>query len=202
MRRVPDQKCSVDGCDNLALKRKDRLCMKHRARLARVGGTSDSDLKYGPNGRALAWLKDHITHTGSACLNWPFGREKGTGHGVVWFEGRSQIASRVMCRLSHGEPPTPDHDAAHNCGKGHEACVNPDHLRWATTVENHADRWIHGTMNIGERNGNAHLTADQVRIIRSSPDRTLKDLSREFGVSKSTIGRARRGECWKHLETA
>lgn len=84
------------------------------------------------------------------CLAWPFGRST-KGYGKIWIDGRSFIVSRLACEAINGPPPTPEHEAAHNCGKGHEGCVNPLHVRWATRTENFADKLIHGTSNRGAR---------------------------------------------------
>jgi hypothetical protein len=51
-----------------------------------------------------------------------------------------EAAHRAMCRLIHGNPPTPKHQAAHSCGNGRRGCVHPGHLRWATDAENRAER--------------------------------------------------------------
>lgn len=52
----------------------------------------------------------------------------------------------------------------------------------------------------GERNGCAKLTARRVRAIRRS-DAPVLSLARRYGVSCSTIRRAKRGLLWTHLET-
>lgn len=53
-----------------------------------------------------------------------------------------------MCQKAHGDPPSPKHDAAHSCGRGHEGCVNPNHLSWKTKKQNQADRITHGTSHL------------------------------------------------------
>jgi hypothetical protein len=49
--------------------------------------------------------------------------------------------ARLVCEEAYGLPPTSKHHAAHatlsGCVGG--ACVNPDHIRWATPKENQAD---------------------------------------------------------------
>lgn len=54
-------------------------------------------------------------------------------------ETTAQWLERHMCKLKNGDPPTPDHEAAHSCGNGKHGCINPNHLRWATDAENMAD---------------------------------------------------------------
>src|SRR5690606_12175061 len=93
------------------------------------------------NGEAEAWLVAHAGWLDHArCLKWPFGR---SGHGYAGqatVDGVREAAYRHMCRLAHGNSPSSEHQAAHSCGKGHEGCINPNHLRWATPAENQSDR--------------------------------------------------------------
>lgn len=51
--------------------------------------------------------------------------------------------SRVVCERVNGPAPTEKHETAHGCGNSW--CVNKRHLRWATHIENEADKLIHGT---------------------------------------------------------
>ena len=90
----------------------------------------------------MEWLLDHVSFEGEECLIWPFNKQNGYA-GCISADGRRQYACRVMCKLAHGPAPTPKHEVAHSCGKGDEACINPKHLRWATSAENGADRKLH-----------------------------------------------------------
>jgi hypothetical protein len=72
------------------------------------------------------------------CLIYPFKRYT-NGYGGTWVDGIETYAHRHMCKTKHGEPPTPEHEAAHRCGNGKRGCINPNHLRWATHAENMAD---------------------------------------------------------------
>lgn len=75
------------------------------------------------------------------------GRGDTLGAAQINLGGRSVIVARMVCEEVNGPPPTPAHQAAHSCGKGHLGCITPQHLRWATQVENEADKLIHGTHN-------------------------------------------------------
>jgi hypothetical protein len=50
------------------------------------------------------------------------------------------FAHRVSCELFNGPPPEPEHEAAHDVLCPFRHCCHPEHLRWATTRENAADR--------------------------------------------------------------
>lgn len=111
----------------------------------------------------------------------------------------TNIASRKMCILAHGPPPSENHQAAHSCGKGHEACVNPRHLYWATQVDNMKDQIVHGTRAYGMRHGRRKLTAEQVAEIRAySGMARHEDIAQKFGVTRRTIGKIISGQRWSH----
>jgi hypothetical protein len=50
----------------------------------------------------------------------------------------------------------------------------------------------------GEKNGQAKLTAGQVRLIRSSTKRQV-DIAAEFNISQNQISRIKRGVWWRHV---
>lgn len=74
-------------------------------------------------------------------------------------------------------------------------------LAHGTQSENMADRRRHGTHYFGERNPAAKLTADQVEAIQADT-RTESAVGVDYGVSRSTIGRIRRGESWRDGRTS
>jgi hypothetical protein len=141
------------------------------------------------------WLQDHVDHDGDECLIWPFGRDDGGYAGPI----NGQRAYRAMCELANGPAPTPKHWVAHSCGRGQFGCVHPQHVRWATPKENHADKVLHGTDARGERNGQAKLTEDEARAIRNSFE-PLSVLALRHGISESTVSLIRNSKLWGHLE--
>jgi hypothetical protein len=64
-------------------------------------------------------------------------------HKLLHHIGKSIPICRFVCTLAHGEPPTPTHQAAHECGNGHHNCINPKHLKWRTPLENSLQAKIH-----------------------------------------------------------
>lgn len=183
--------CMVEGCGRKILAR--GLCSAHYDRLRKHG-----DPTVGGNVRPsshLAWVIEASRTEADECVLWPFKRDE-QGRGKFYTEGRQTIASRYMCRLVHGEPPTPKHHAAHSCGNGHSGCVNPKHLRWATPKENSADQKLHGTQQRGERYGLAKLSdANAALILRLKGSGTTQQaLADRFGVHQSTISDIWRGK--------
>lgn len=191
--RVSPRRCTMPECGKPHFAK--GYCSAHYTRRRRhgdpVGGSTS-------RGEPLAWIDRHIDYAGDDCLPWPFATGR-RGEAVVSHEGKQKSASAVMCLFAHGEPPTPKHECAHNCGNGHLGCMNPHHLRWATRAENMADKHIHGTMNAGERHPFHRLTEDQVRYILSCDLRTT-DLAKIFGVSKATVSAIRLRKRWAWLD--
>lgn len=147
-------------------------------------------------GTLLRWLVERRSYDGADCLLWPFGKLS-NGYGSLMHNGHRRTAHSLMCELAHG--PAPDGtEAAHNCGV--RACCNPNHLRWATGLENAADRLAHGTDARGEKAWQARLTKDQVRRIVALLDtKTDTEIANELGVSASAVGSIAHGCSWSWL---
>lgn len=136
--------CKVDGC--IKLSRRWGMCNTHSTRFLSHG----DPLVVLPKGRkpkigALfmsEWVLAILPYDGDDCLKWPYATDK-DGYGLGELGGKIRRAHRYVCTLVNGDPPTPKHEAAHSCGNGHLGCVNPRHLRWATTLENQRERWRH-----------------------------------------------------------
>jgi hypothetical protein len=105
------------------------------------------------------------------------------------------LAHRYVCEKAHGPPPSPEHETAHSCGN--RPCVNRWHLRWATKVENAADRMLHGTDPRGEKNGHAKLARSAVEeIISRRGIETGRSLAKRFGVTPTQISNIQLRKQW------
>jgi hypothetical protein len=149
--------------------------------------------------RSSTWLEARVSHDGDECLIWPFSKND-QGYGQLKYRGHSTKAHRVMCRLVHGDPPTPKHQAAHSCNNGHLGCVHPKHVSWKTPSQNAQDRVRAGNQRkYGEIR--AKLTEDQVRQIwQMKGSETITKLGEMFGVSFSTISSIYCGRVWRHVQ--
>lgn len=162
--------CSIFGCVRPHLAR--MLCATHYGQMKRKGRLEEfSNAK---RGKVRAWVENHKDWSEKEdCLLWPFS-SKVAGYGVAEIEGVLQYVHRYYCGQLNGPAPSAQHNALHSCNKGKLGCVNPHHTYWGTQKQNAADRTLHGTENVGTRNGNASLTEEDVRRIR----RLLKKHSR------------------------
>lgn len=146
-----------------------------------------------------------LRYRGSECLLWPYARVKG-GYGEIHSRfvpgyddqpDKMLMVHRVVCEKVRGKPPSSKHTAAHSCGKGKNGCCAPRHLNWKTQKQNLADRVAHGTETRGERNGQARLTADDVREIRRlGSTATQKAIAAKFSIGRQAVGKIISGERW------
>lgn len=136
------------------------------------------------NGAAVRWLREHASYDGDGCLIWPFARLK-NGYGTLAYLGDCHYAHRFMCELVNGPPPSPLHETAHSCGKGHEGCAHPKHLSWKTKSGNMLDSKRHGTHIRSRRN---RLKPEQVAHIRAlKGTMTQAEIAGMFKISEPTV---------------
>lgn len=142
---VTAKACSVQGCGNLNYYAYG-WCEPHYRRWRRFGSPTPGGKPRASRAKALKYLLEVVlAYEGDNCFTWQLSRDK-NGYGILT-KGGVKWAHRVVCKEVNGSPPTPRHQAAHSCGKGHVHRVNKRHLRWATPKENSADKAIHGTAN-------------------------------------------------------
>lgn len=113
-----------------------------------------------------------------------------------------QLAHRLVCEAFHGPPPTVKHEVAHNNGRRDDN--RAENVRWATPLENQADRKQHGTYMTGEQcSWVVKLSDVQVREIRAEyaakgkphvgGEVTMQALADRYGVSIAQISRVVNG---------
>ena len=188
--------CSIDGCGKPFLAK--GWCRLHYSRWGRY---SDPLAGRTPEGEPMRFLREAIlSYAGDDCLIWPYAR-LANGYPSIRVKGTTEIASRLVCAAVHGPAPTPDHEAAHSCGRGHEGCVAKRHLRWATHAENMAETIDHGRTTRGERCSYVKLTEADVREIRSLKGTMSRQrIADRFGVSSGAISAVFSGRAWRWVE--
>lgn len=193
-------KCSIDGCLKLSARR--GWCLAHYGRWRRHG----NPLAGGPPpGLAKQFITAVIENSSTidpdACLLWPFARNP-QGYAVFTVEGQLWLAARFVCLKVHGKPPsTQRYEAAHYCGRGYDSCINPHHIRWATSAENKADMIKHGTIMRGEKNSANKLSRDDILEIRRSlrSGEEQAPIAARYGIAQSHVSRIKHGKTWDWL---
>jgi hypothetical protein len=183
--------CIIQDCGKP--RRGHGYCSAHYERWRRYG---DPTFGRSEEGAALKFFRESVLpYTGDDCLLWPYA--KTSGYGYMQFVGKPQRINRLICEHLFGPPPTPLHQAAHLCGKGHEGCCSPRHLAWKTRSENEADKLLHNTSARGERCGSSKLREEDAReIIALRGKVTQTELAKRYGVDQSHISRIQTGDVW------
>ena len=188
--------CIIDNCRKPVRVKSRGWCQSHYLRWLRHGNPLAGGT---PLGSGMALIQTALETETDECVIWPFGTN-GQGYGLVTVGGKHHAAHRVVCKLAHGEPPSPELFALHRCGNGHLGCVNPRHLRWGTAKENSADRNLHGTGQRGEKSNSAKLTECQAREILSLKGKmSQRAIAAKFGVGQRTISDIHNRITWVDL---
>ncbi|PJK30143.1 hypothetical protein CVT23_09160 [Minwuia thermotolerans] len=128
------------------------------------------------------------------------------GYHVVCLTRDSQSFNRRVSRLVAdaflGPPPFDDALVAHNNGDKDDNRVS--NLRWASALENQADRTRHGTRLCGSKANGAVLSEADIPAIRRRADggERYADIADNFGVSISTVYLIRKRRTWTHVPEA
>lgn len=138
-----------------------------------------------------------VTMETDECIVWPH-MVNHKGYGRVHLPGGRYASVHVLaCTMVHGDRPL-KHQAAHRCG--HSACLNPRHLRWATQVENEADKRLHGTQARGSRVGTSKLTESDVVAIRQAAEtESSRSIAQRYSISDSHVRHIVLGDYWKQI---
>ena len=88
---------------------------------------------------------------------------------------------------------------AHNNGLRYDNRL--ENLRYATMIENQADRLKHGTSTVGGNNGNSKLDEDKVLKIRALASKGIaqKVLAKKYNVTTATISSIVKRKRWQHV---
>lgn len=170
--------------------------------------------------RMLEKMRPHIGQSG--CWEWTGSINPVTGYGQLsaWVDGKRTLftAHRAAYLAVHALIPDGMH-ILHSCDN--RACFNPSHLRAGSHRENMGDMiskgrqlealkirkrgpehhfWggTHPLLRRGESHYSARLVEDDIRSIRAST-KTLKELSKIYGITESSLSAIRRMRTWRHV---
>ena len=134
------------------------------------------------------------------CWPWLGGSVDKDGYGVFFrSEPRGNVrAHRMAWQIHHGHPGAKL--VLHKCDN--RACVNPAHLFLGTHQDNQADKVAKRRQARGERQGNARMTADIVRELRSMDGTGLSQraMGEKYGLRQAQVSRILLRQSWKHIE--
>lgn len=156
----------------------------------------------------LQEIFDRSTRTETGCLEWGGNRTR-PGYPLYCHghkKGDTKLVHRRSCELFWG--PIPEGFVVmHHCDN--PCCVEPLHLKAATSAENIRDMYRKGRDRNGNRdtsrgskNFNAKLTENQIQEIFNLRSKGLsqQSIADVFGVRQTSISNVLRGCTWKHLK--
>jgi hypothetical protein len=116
-----------------------------------------------------------------ACWEWQGGTQS-KGYGSFGVNGKTYLAHKLSWMLANGRMPLPGLFVLHSCDN--RKCVNPNHLREGTQLENVQDMWARGKPYVPPTK--KKLTAEQVIAIRQMRG-TQEQIAKRFGVHQTTV---------------
>lgn len=178
------------------------MCVMHYYRVRKHG---DPDFVYYSKDQTIQRFWTHVDKTpghGPWGDCWIFtGNLNDDGYGCHSAGGPKweRFAHRFSYWIVNGDIP-PECLILHNCDN--RPCVNPDHLRPGTQIENMQDRYSRGRCIKGSGNSMAKLTDAVVKDIRrrTKQGETRKSIANRLGVTLPTISRICLGKGWTHVQ--
>lgn len=139
----------------------------------------------------------YIPEPNSGCWLW-MGSLCTKGYGWFYYPPRNMVRAHVVSyELHHGQRRSLY--VLHSCDM--PCCVNPEHLRLGTQLDNMQDREARHRRAppLGTMNGRARVTEDVVHAIRADP-RPPRLITLDYpGIPFSTLQKIRNRQTWKHI---
>lgn len=114
---------------------------------------------------------------------------------VSYTHSRRKAIAKLIYEAIHG-PWEPGKVMRHTCNN--RACINPAHIIPGTQGQNMQDRTAAGKDPVGEKNGRAKITVEDVLWIRES-ELPATDLARVLKIVPETVRDIRNRKLWKHV---
>jgi len=147
------------------------------------------------------WAKVKKT---SSCWEWQ-GCKNNKGYGMFRVNNKHKYVHRFSYEIHKGEIPKGKF-VCHHCDN--PSCVNPDHLFCGTNSDNLMDASRKGRLKnrnhpTGSKNGFSKLNEQKVKKIKKQlmdKTKTYEEISKPYGVDKTTIGLIARNKTWAHVQ--
>jgi len=139
-----------------------------------------------------------------SCHPWTLALDR-DGYGDFWPDTGTRVrAHRFALELKLGRRLGDGEVARHARVCTSRACCNGRHLTPGTIADNVQDREDAGRTALGERNGNAKLTAEDIVAIRAraAAGGGPEEIAGDWGVGPRCIRRILAGETWRHVSAA
>lgn len=138
------------------------------------------------SGKILKHLKNNTNH-----------------HYVFLYNGKGkskkEYVHRLVLKTYKGYKRYPEFESRHLDSNPENNSL--DNLEWSNKSANQIDRIKHNTIKFGESHQDSVLKEGQVRLIkRLYPNKSSRQLGKEFGVSHTTILEIIKGESWRYLK--
>jgi len=128
-------------------------------------------------------------------------RGKGSLRATVKIHGNKQFVHRLVAKAFI---PNPENKPEVNHQDGIPVHNKASNLEWATQIENMAHAVANDLTGFGRRNNNAKLSDEDVEFLRADyikGDRPyLYEYAEVFGVHKSVICKAIKGDTWARVK--
>jgi len=133
------------------------------------------------------------------CWEWPGCRDK-WGYGRLKNSRGAKTGAHQIAWESERGPIPPGKDVLHRCDN--PPCFRPDHLFLGNDTDNANDRTTKLRGHQGEAHRRARLSLSQVLELRKlyALGIGIADLSRNYGVARTTIHAAVTRRTWKYAE--
>lgn len=110
---------------------------------------------------------------------------------------RKQVFLHKLVLEAFMGPRPPGLQACHN--DGNRLNCSLENLRWDTASNNHKDKRLHGTWQVGEKANNVKLTNETVISIRTQKLRPRQAVEM-YGLSLSNAKKIINKKTWRHLD--
>lgn len=128
------------------------------------------------------------------CWEWQ-GYVGKNGYGYLTVRKRGHLTHRLSYEIFVGPIPLAV-DVCHYCDN--RICVNPSHLWIGTRQQNQADMAAKARSALGERNGAAKLTRDDILAIRNATG-LQREIADRFGIQQVQVSRIKSRARWGHV---